>query len=281
MLIGEHAAGRRRPARAGLMLALAAAAGCLSGCTTTGPQGQRSLIIISAEQELAIGAGVDESVRQEYPVSRDAAATAYVQEIGTKLAAHAERKDVPFRFTLLEADLVNAFAAPGGYIYVTTGLLKQADNEAEVAGVLAHEIGHVVGRHSVRQLQAAYGVGLAADLVLGDRAVLQKVVGIATGLVMLRNSRENEHESDEFGLKYSHAAGYDPRGIVTFFQKLRAMEGAGGGGGAGVMTWLSTHPATDDRIAETNRLLAGYDLTSRPLVIGAERHRTATAGLRQ
>lgn len=249
----------------------------LAGCATTGPGGERSVIIISTAQEVQIGAAVDQNIRQEYQVLNDPQLATYVTGVGQRVAAHSERQDVTYSFILLLSDEVNAFAAPGGYIYVTTGLLEAAGDEAELAGVLGHEIGHVVGRHSVRRLQTAYGAALAADLVLGDRGTLQAIAAVATQVVLMKNSRENELESDHFGIKYSYAAGYDPRAILGFFGTLLELQGGPSPGG--VAPWFSTHPATEERIGKGQEILLKYDL-SRPLDRGEDRYRKALARYR-
>lgn len=257
---------------AGLLAALA-------GCATTGPRGQQSFIIIDTGQEVEIGKGVDQNVRQEYKVLDNAALQQYVQRMGASLASHSDRQDLEYHFAVLDDPMVNAFAAPGGYIYVTTGLMRTAENEAELAGVIAHEIGHVVGRHSVRQMQAVYGASLAADLLLGDAQTTKAIIGVGTQVLMLKNSRENELESDEFGIKYTIAAGYDPRGLVTFFEKLLAEQE--GGDPSGVASWLSTHPTTTQRIDEARQLLNEYAPDYPRLTVGRDPYLQATASLRR
>jgi len=231
----------------------------IAGCATTGPGGERSFFIIDTATEIQMGAETDVGIRQEYPVVDDPALAAYIAGIGARVAAHSDRTDVQYSFTVLESEVVNAFAAPGGYIYITTGLLALADDEAEVACVLAHEAGHVVGRHSVRSIQNAMGIALAAELLLGEQSeAWGQIAGIGAGLFMMRNSREHEFQADQFAVKYSVAAGYDPAGAVRFFEKLMAMHGSGPGGVAG---WLSTHPPTDERISRANTEIGKYDMT--------------------
>jgi predicted Zn-dependent protease len=261
----------------GVLTAVVLGAVLLAGCATTGPRGEQSVVLISTPQEVEIGAGVDQSIRQEFKVLNDPAIQSYVNEVGTRVASHADRRDVSYTFTVLDDDAVNAFAAPGGWIYVTSGLLKAATNEAELAAVLGHEVGHVVGRHSVRRLQAAYGIGLAADLVTGNSQTLQTIIGVATSVVLLKNSRDDEFQADEFGLKYAAAAGYDPGQMLAFFQTLLQMQGSASP--QGVAGWFSTHPATEDRIARGEQLLSLYPPAGGQPEIGAERFRTATAAL--
>lgn len=268
----------QRPHRAAAT-ALAMILAVLAGCATTGPHGEQSLILIDTPTEIQMGLETDRGIRQEYPAHGDAALAAYVAEVGARVAAHSERKDVTYSFTVLESDVVNAFAAPGGYVYVTTGLLKAARDESELAGVLAHEVGHVIGRHSVRQIQQAMGLQMAAELLLGDTrsAAWQQVAGLGAGLFTMKNSRDHEFQADQFGVKYLVAAGYDPEGILRFFQTLVEMHGEGPTGAAG---WFSTHPATEERIARARTEIALYDLGGSPRNRFEDRFRQATARLR-
>ena len=252
----------------------------LGGCATTGPHGERSLILIDTPTEIRMGLETDKGIRQEYPVHEDAALAGYVQAVGERVAASSERKDVEYTFTVLESDVVNAFAAPGGFIYVTTGLLAMADDEAELACVLSHEVGHVIGRHSVRQMQSAMGLQMAAQLVLGDKAgaqVWSQVAGMGAGLFMMKNSRDHEFQADQFGVKHAYLAGYDPEAEIDFFVKMKTLHGGGPEGFAG---WLSTHPNTDDRIERARQELAAYDMTDHPRRRERQAYQAATASLR-
>ena len=250
----------------------------LVGCATTGPHGEQSVILIDTGTEIQMGLETDVGIRQEYPVYGDPTLAAYVQAVGDRIAAHSDRKDVQYTFTVLESDIVNAFAAPGGYIYVTTGLLATADDEAELACVLAHETGHVVGRHTVRNMQSAMGISMAAELLLGEQgAAWGQLAGLGAGLFMMRNSREYEFQADQFAVKYAVAGGYDPGGAVRFFEKLIAMHGSAPGGFAG---WLSTHPPTDERIMRTREEIGRYDLAGQPLTRNGTAYLQATAALR-
>lgn len=250
----------------------------IAGCATTGPQGEQSLILIDTATEMQMGAETDAGVRQEYPVADDPALAAYVSQVGARVAAHSDRTDVTYSFTVLESDVVNAFAAPGGYVYVTTGLLAVAEDESELACVLAHETGHVVGRHSVRMIQNAMGLSMAAELLLGDKGeAWGQLAGLGAGLFTMKNSREHEFQADQFAVKYALAAGYDPAGASRFFEKLIDLYGSGPSGVAG---WLSTHPATEERIVRVRDEIARYDLSGAPLARNREAFLQATAQLR-
>ena len=250
----------------------------VAGCATTGPQGERSLIIIDTATEVSMGAQTDIGVREEYPVADDPALAEYVGGVGARIAAQSDRTDVTYSFTVLASDVVNAFAAPGGYIYVTTGLLAMAEDEAELACVLAHETGHVVGRHSVRAIQNAMGIQIAAQLLLGeDNEAWGQLAGLGAGLFTMKNSREHEFQADQFAVKYAVAAGYDPAGMVRFFDKLIDLYGSGA---EGIEGWLSTHPSTDDRIARANGEIAKYDLSGHARERNSDAYLQATAHLR-
>ncbi len=272
---------RRRGSIAPLLLIalVLSLAGSLTGCATTGAHGERSLILIDTPTEVQMGLETDVGIRGEYPPVTDAALANYVQGVGEAIAPYSDRKDVKYSFTVLQSDIVNAFAAPGGYIYVTTGLLAAMENEAELACVLSHEMGHVTGRHSVRAMQNTLGIQIAAQLLLGDKnaEAWGQVAGAGAGLFMMKNSRSDEFQADQFGVKYAVAAGYDPNGMITFFEKLVAMHG---GGADGFQGWFSTHPNTNDRIAATRAEIALYDLTDSPRRIEKNRFLSATAKLR-
>ncbi len=264
-----------RTARLVMVVALIAV---VVGCATTGPDGERSLILIDTPTEIRMGLESDRGIREEYPVLQDQAIGAYVAEIGASVAAHSSRTDVEYTFTVLDSDVVNAFAAPGGFIYVTTGLLAMAGDEAEVACVLSHEVGHVIGRHSVRGIQNAMGLQMAAQLLLGeDNEAWGQVAGLGAGLFMMKNSRDHEFEADRFGVKHAVMAGYDPDGMIRFFDKLIQLHGAGPGGVAG---WLSTHPDTGERIDRAAVAIDAYDMNGHPRNRFTDRYLNRTASLR-
>ena len=186
----------------------------------------------------------------------DPAVTGYIASIGDLLARTSETPNTKFTFTVLDTPIVNAFALPGGYVYITRGLLALADNEAEVAGVLAHEIGHVTARHSAErygQTLAANVFGLGLGLVLG-RGLATDFYGTVAGIALRSYSREQEYESDLLGVRYMARAGYDPGAMASFLSRLQAhgqfeSELRGEPGQADRLDILQTHPRTADRIA--------------------------------
>jgi predicted Zn-dependent protease len=251
---------------------VAAVALVLLSCATTGPGGKKSFIIIPTSQEVAIGAGMAEKIERTEKVLDDSLWQSYLAEVGRKIVAVCDRKDIEYYFTVIESEQVNAFAAPGGFVYFYTGLLHRMENEAEMAAVMAHEISHVVGRHGVKRLQAALGVGLAYQLVFGDNAgeALETAISIGMSLLFSGYSRDNEREADNFGIYYMVRAGYDPNAAITMFEKLAAL---GGEGYSNVFEQLAaTHPETKERIANAKAEIAGMQPLPPNLTLGAERY---------
>lgn len=236
-------------------------------CATTGPGGKKSFILISEQQEIAIGEGVSKQVlEQEKPLDNEQWQT-YLAEVGQKVAGVSDRSTLPFHFTVLDNDQVNAFATPGGYLFFYTGILRMMDSEDELAAVMAHEISHVVGRHSVKTIQAYYGGAIAAGLLLGDEAdkEIGQITNIVFGLALRGYGRSNEHEADEYGLHYMTRAGYNPQAMVTMFDKLAA---ASGNRESNFFEGLlSTHPDTKDRISRMKTQIAAMPAedTNRPI----------------
>jgi beta-barrel assembly-enhancing protease len=208
-------------------------------------------VLISDDQENQLGLQVRQELdKQGVRYSNDPTVQAFVQSVADKILVHAMRDRSGVKWSVFVIDdpkTVNAFATPGGNLYVYTGLLLAATTEGELAGVLAHEAGHVVGRHSARQLVNAYGLQAVTAMALGENPglVAQIASGVAAKGVLLAHGRSEETEADELGARYSSSAGYDPRGLISFFEKLQAKEGKT----PAILTWLSTHPATADRIS--------------------------------
>ena len=220
----------RRPARVSgwraAVLAFAAS-GVLSGCATVG-----QINLISEEEELQMGARFAAELANELTFIEDPEIVGYVDDLGQSLARVSRRNHITYTFHVVDTDDVNAFAVPGGYLYVNRGLIEAAESEAELAGVLGHEIGHVVGKHSARQLSQQYGLALLAQLALGeDPGMLAQLTAqiVATGTIT-NYSRAMESEADAYGVQELYDAGIDPNGLATFFGKLEAMRGGQGSG---------------------------------------------------
>jgi beta-barrel assembly-enhancing protease len=177
-------------------------------------------MVITEGDEIRLGEAVSEKVRTRYGVVQDAAVHRYVTLVGASLAVSTKRSGLPWTFIVLDTDGVNAFAAPGGFIHITRGALGLMSNEAELAGVLAHEIEHVVQKHTVEALQKNKGIKIGADELVGDKAVFNQLVDKATEAVLAGFGRQEELESDREGVRLADKVGYAPRGLEAFLQRL-------------------------------------------------------------
>src|SRR5881409_1646776 len=228
-----------------LILIMLAAAG---GCAVNPATGSRQLMLISESQEIAMGRDYDKEVVTSIGLYPDSGLQRYIQQFGARLAATSERPNLPWTFRVVDDPVVNAFALPGGFIYATRGIFAHLNSEAELAGVVGHEIGHVTARHSVSQLskqqlaQLGLAVGTIASPELGRYAGL---AGQALGVLFLKYSREDESQADELGLRYMRRATYDPREMPHVFETLTRVSQAQGGGR--VPEWLATHPNPENR----------------------------------
>lgn len=232
-------------------------AGVLSaGCATSGPN-KGEFNLISVDQEQALGKQFNRQVHDEMKVIDAPAETAYLQRLGERIVAGAPKTPFDFTFHIVEDEAVNAFTAPGGHIYVNTGLIRAVDSEAELAGVLAHEIAHAVERHVTEQMSKMYGAQALASLALGnDPSLLQQLVAQVGGTaVFMKFSRDAEREADEKAVSYLVNAGIDPRGLTSFFEEL-AKEG---GQPPRFLAWLQSHPLTRERIKDTKARIAKLD----------------------
>lgn len=230
-------------------LIVAAAAVTFGACATNPATGRKQLILMSEGQEAALGKEADQEAVAAYGLYPDDKVQAYVGGLGRKLAAASERPSLPWSFKVVDDPTVNAFALPGGYIYVTRGLMTHLRTEAELVSVLGHEIGHVTGRHSASQMskqQLAMG-GLIVGMMVEPE--LQRFGGLAQqglGVLFLKFGRDHENEADELGLRYMTREEYDPREMIEVFGVLDRVGRAEGGAGR-MPEWLSTHPNPGNR----------------------------------
>lgn len=237
---------------------LAAASVLLAACATNPVTGRREFSLISESQEIEMGRSAAQEVRQSMGLVPDSALQRYVRTIGLRLAAASERPHLPWSFEVVDDAAVNAFALPGGFIFVTRGILAHMDNESELASVLGHEIGHVTARHSVQQISRsqALQLGLGVGSILSDEvAALSGALSTGLGLLLLKYGRDAETQADDLGFKYALNDGYDVRAMRSMFQMLQRVSAAGGGGGR-LPQWLSTHPDPENRIVKTDQRLA-------------------------
>ncbi len=216
---------------------------------------------VSQDEEVQLGRRNAEQVDAQLPLVRDPVATNYVQQLGLSIARTTQRSDLEWRFRIIDSREVNAFALPGGFIYVNRGLIERADQLDELAGVLGHEIGHVVQRHSVRQMEKQTKTGVAVELGcrltdLCSSDVARAAIQVGGAALFARYSRQDEAEADSVALGFVIDAGIDPRGIPALFKKLieerrrspMRIEG-----------FFASHPLEEDRIAATEQDIAALD----------------------
>jgi predicted Zn-dependent protease len=248
---------KRMTARQTLRSGAALAAILLAACATNPVTGKSELALVSESQEIAMGKQGAADVAQSIGLYRDDAVQAYVSRLGLTLAARTERPNLPWEYQVVDDPAVNAFALPGGFIFVTRGLLTHMTTEAELATVLGHESGHVAARHSVEQISRAQlaqlGLGVGSILSSGIRKY-SSVAGAGLGLLFLKFSRDDETQADQLGFRYALADGYDVRQMVGVFQMLDQQEKLSGGGR--LPDWQSTHPNPGNRIEATQQRLA-------------------------
>lgn len=243
----------------------------VAGCAINPVTGKQQLSLVSEAQEIEMGKGEVVRAREETGFYPDAALTAYIAEIGMRMARASERPGLPWEFHLIDDPMVNAFAAPGGFIFITRGILAYMNSEAELAGVIGHEIGHVTAKHTVaaisRQQVGTLGVIGAAILTKNEQVAQLGSAGL--GILFLKYGRDQESQSDALGHRYSLTQGYDVREMPKTFATLQRVSDASGNSGR-IPGFLTTHPDPGDRVAATTRWA---DTVSNPskLTIGRDR----------
>ena len=214
---------------------------------------------VSQQQEVQIGQQESAQIQQQLPLVQDAVINQYVTSLGNQIASHTSRADLQWQFYVVNTDVVNAFALPGGIVYVNRGVLERADRMDELAGVMGHEIEHVVRRHSVKQMEqmqgANVGVALACTLTnICSNQAAAAAINVGGTAIFAKFSRADEVQADEGGFQNVINAGISPEGMLSFFQKLLAEEQQSNN--SNVSSWFSDHPGTQDRIADIQRMLA-------------------------
>jgi len=240
-----------------LLLTLASGLVAAGGCATNPVTGRSQLALISEQQEIALGKQSHQEILATMGTYDDPELQAYVDRIGQRLAKASERPNLPWTFTVIDDPSVNAFALPGGFIYLTRGILGSMSSEAEMVSVLGHEIGHVTARHAVSRLSKAQlaNLGLAAGMILSpDLRDYGNLVQTGVGVLFLKFSRDDERQADDLGFRYMNRAGYDPHQMVEMFRVLDRVSTIGGGGR--LPNWLATHPNPGDRIERIEQDIA-------------------------
>lgn len=218
-------------------------------CALNPVTGKRQLMLLSKEDEISIGKKTDLEIIETYGIYEDPILSNYISNIGIEISKVSHQPDLPYNFKVLDSPVINAFAVPGGYVYVTREILAHINDEAELAGVLGHEIGHITARHTAqlysKAILAQFGIALGAAL----SEKFKKYAGImeiGLGILFLSFSRENERQADELAVLYSSKAGYDANQMANLFIKLEMLNPSSGSDG--LPSWLSTHPDPPDRI---------------------------------
>lgn len=231
----------------------------LASCARNPVTGKREVMFMSEKKELAMGAQSDPQIVQSFGIYEDKKMQAFINKKGKEMGLKSHRPELKYEFKILDSPVVNAFALPGGYVYFTRGIMAHFNNEAEFAGVLGHEIGHVTGRHSAKQYtkQIVSQVALMAGMIVSPTfRQFSDVASQGVGLLMLKNSRDHESQSDKLGVIYSTAIGYDSHQMADFFQTLKRL--SDDGSGSGIPTFLSTHPDPQDRYAKVHSYTDEY-----------------------
>lgn len=216
---------------------------------------------VSTQQEVQMGASYASQINAKLPIIEDAEINRYLSQLGDSIAKLSDERNLDWHFYLVDSREVNAFAVPGGYVYVNRGLVERAPRMDELAGVLGHEIGHVIHRHSVKLMEKeqAANMGVALGCILTGACKSQTAgaaINVAGSIVFAKFSRQDEQEADESAVTYVTRAGIDPRGLVTMFQTLLAERKSSP---TMVDSWFATHPLEESRIADVSALIERID----------------------
>ena len=231
-------------------------------CAINPVTGKKEFMLVTNADEMALGKQTDILVTEQYGIYPDQKLQEYLTQVGLKIVPNTHRPDLPYTFKVVDTDIVNAFAVPGGYVYFTRGIMAYLNDEAEMAGVMGHELGHVSARHTAEQITKSQVVQLGFGLGSMLSETFRQYAGLANfgvELLFLRFSRDNERQSDDLGVEYSTKSGYDANRMADFFVTLERMQPSDG---SAVPAWFSTHPNPVDRVtavkAKTNEWQAKY-----------------------
>jgi predicted Zn-dependent protease len=227
-------------------------------CAVNPVTGKKELMLVSEQEEIEMGKETDAEVIQTYGVVTDAAVNDYVNGIGQAMCKLTHRPNLPYQFKVLDTPVINAFAVPGGYVYVTRGILAYLNDEAELAGVIGHELGHVNARHSAKQMsqQQLAQIGLGLGMALSEKLrQYSSLVEMGMGLLFLKFSRDDERQADDLGVEYGSKSDYDMNRMAAFFETLERLSP---GEGKGLPDWFSTHPNPVNRVAAVRNKTAQW-----------------------
>lgn len=230
-------------------------------CAINPVTGKRELMLVSQQDEIAMGRQTDSQIGQTYGFYEDQKLSAYVDRIGQGIARNTHQPNTQYHFKVLDTPIVNAFAVPGGYVYVTRGILAYLNDEAELAGVIGHELGHVNARHIARQMSLQQVTSLGLNLGSAVSENFRRYAGLAefgAGMLFLKFSRDDERQADDLGVEYSSKAGYDANRMAAFFETLERLHPQGG---AGLPDWFSTHPNPANRLTAVRTKTAEWQKT--------------------
>ena len=218
-----------------------------------------SACAVSTQQEVELGSNYSAQINRQLPLVTDPEVVRYVSQLGDSIAGLADSRNLEWHFYVVDSKEVNAFAVPGGFIYVNRGLIERTTKMDQLASALGHEIGHVVRRHSVKQMQKAQGANMGVTLAciltrVCEYGATQAAVEIGGGALFASFSRQDEAEADQVGIQYLVRAGIDPRGMPEMFRIL--IKERDNQPSSGINAWFATHPLEEDRVAATERTIA-------------------------
>lgn len=219
----------------------------------------QNINILSESDEIALGREFSREIERELRLYTDPEVVRYVDDLCQTLVRHSRRSNIPYYIKVVDTDEVNAFALPGGYLYINRGLISIAEVEAELAGVIAHEIAHVVARHGAKAMTRQLGLEIILGIIsgrnpTGARRVVSQLAGVGGILSMLHHSRAAEREADALAVENLREAGYDPAGVTAFFEKLLEINDSEPGALAAM---FATHPPSRERVSNTREQIAG------------------------
>ncbi|MCX5801041.1 MAG: M48 family metalloprotease [Candidatus Eisenbacteria bacterium] len=220
-------------------------------CAINPVTGKKQFMLVTEQDEISLGRQADQEVGQTYGFYENPALSDYVNRVGQSISKNTQRPNNEYHFKVLDTPVVNAFAVPGGYVYVTRGILTYMNDEAELAGVIGHELGHENARHIAQQMsrQQVAQLGLNVGVILSED--FRKYAGLAqlgSSMLFLKFSRDDERQADDLGVEYGSKSGYDTYRMAAFFQTLERLNSAGGG----LPDWFSTHPDPGNRVTAVN-----------------------------